>query len=352
MWTARRKDRKGERGFRADAGATAPAERPTATEAELVAEIEQLSEANRANRSTEVERALLRLRNLAGIRRLHAAEGGATYPDPELDRLPGGGGLPELARDQLTPGLLRAGILRDGCVLVRGLVAREAALRFAECIDRSFAQRDRHDTGEPFDSAYYSEFDPQGGLGEELARPWIKQGGGVLAADAPMPSFQMLELFLAAGMPQLARDYLGEPVMITAQKTTLRKAEPSVPGAWHQDGRFLGPVRALNLWLPLSRCGDEAPGLDIVPRRIEYLVTTQTEEAMLDYMISQQRAEEAAGETPIIRPIFEPGDALLFDELFLHKTGSDPSMPRPRYAIENWFFSASAFPSEYAPIAV
>ena len=26
----------------------------------------------------------------------------------------------------------------------------------------------------------------------------------------------------------------------------------------------------------------------------------------------------------ILRPIFEPGDALLFDELFLHQTGLGP----------------------------
>ncbi len=81
-------------------------------------------------------------------------------------------------------------------------------------------------------------------------------------------------------------------------------------------------------------------------------VTTQTDEAVLDYMISQRMAEEVAGPTPILRPIFEPGDALLFDDMFLHKTGSDPSMPEPRFALENWFFGASAFPDGYAPIAV
>ena len=86
----------------------------------------------------------------------------------------------------------------------------------------------------------------------------------------------------------------------------------------------MGEVRSLNLWLSLSRCGDVAPGLDIVPRRFDHFVTTQTDEALLDYMISQRMAEEAAGETPIMRPIFEPGDALLFDDMFLHKTGSDP----------------------------
>ena len=43
----------------------------------------------------------------------------------------------------------------------------------------------------------------------------------------------------------------------------------------------MGDVRALNLWLSLSRCGDESPGLDMVPRRLDYLVTQQTEEAVL-----------------------------------------------------------------------
>ena len=53
-----------------------------------------------------------------------------------------------------------------------------------------------------------------------------------------------------------------------------------------------------------------------------------------------------------MRPIFEPGDALFFDELFLHQTGSDPAMPKPRFAIENWFFGASGFPAEWSPLAV
>jgi hypothetical protein len=53
-----------------------------------------------------------------------------------------------------------------------------------------------------------------------------------------------------------------------------------------------------------------------------------------------------------VRPIFEPGDALFFDELFLHQTASDPAMPNPRYAIESWFFAPSGFPGDYAPLVV
>jgi hypothetical protein len=114
----------------------------------------------------------------------------------------------------------------------------------------------------------------------------------------------------------------------------------------------MGDVRSVNLWLSLSRCGDEAPGLDIVPRRIGEFLVSQTEEAKLANQISQSTAESAAGEGGIVRPIFEPGDALFFDEMFLHKTGSDPSMSKPRFALESWFFAPSAFPAPYDPLAI
>jgi hypothetical protein len=318
---------------------------------ELLAEIERLTERERAGASVEIERDLIGLRNQAGLRRLHAARDGAGFPDPAGVQLREGP-LPEFSPQELTPELIRAAFLRDGCLFVRGLIPRERAIEFAQHIDRSFAEREQYDTGQPHDAAFYDEFKPFDHVGEDLGRPWIKEGGGVLAVDSPLLNFEMTEILGEARMPELVRGYLGEPVLTTAHKTTLRKAEPSVPGGWHQDGRFMGKVRSLNLWLALSRCGDVAPGLDIVPRRFDDFVTTQTDEALLDYMISQRMAEEAAGETPIMRPIFEPGDALLFDDMFLHKTGSDPAMPEPRFALENWFFGASGFPDGYAPIAV
>lgn len=319
---------------------------------DLHAEIERLTDANRANPDRAVERRLLRLRHVAGIRRLEAAEGGAEYPAPDFERLPDAGELPEIAAADVTPELLRAGILRDGCLLVRGLVQRDAALAFAARIDRCFEERERADAGGSAADGYYEEFRPEAPFSPFVARDWIKDGGGVLAADSPLLSFELTELFRAADVPRIVDGYLGEPAMISMHKTTLRKASPSVPGAWHQDGTFMGDVRSLNLWLSLSRCGDVAPGLDIVPRRLDQLVATQTDEAMLPIQASQAKVEEAAGDTPIIRPIFEPGDALFFDELFMHQTASDPSMPNPRFAVESWFFGASAFPADYAPVAV
>jgi len=353
MWRLRRRrnDDAGGRTAVAEPPAEASEDYPGST-SELLAEIERLTAANRGQRDPELERRLLRLRHIAGTRLLDGARGDAQHPEPDRDALPADAGLPELAPEQLSPALLRAGILRDGCVLVRGLVPRADALAFAQRIERAFAERERRDAGGAAAPGYYDEFAPHPRFNPVTERPWIKEGGGVLAADSPLLAFEMLELFGRAGVPELVEGYLGEPGLISVQKTTLRKAEPAVGGAWHQDGAFMGRVRSLNLWLSLSRCGDEAPGLDLVPRRLDGLVATQTDEAVLSYQVSHRKAEEAAGDMSIIRPIFEPGDALFFDELFLHQTGSDPTMPNPRYAIENWFFGPSGFPREFAPLAV
>ena len=101
--------------------------------------------------------------------------------------------------------------------------------------------------------------------------------------------------------------------------------------------------------LALRRRGAGA-GHRAAPAR-DLVATADRRGACSTTTVSQREVEEARGRQPILRPIFEPGDALFFDELFLHQTGSDPSMPKPRYAVENWFFGGSAFPAEYAPIA-
>jgi hypothetical protein len=342
-------------------GATATIEREAHPEEgfegsldELLEEVERIRQANLADPSRETERRLVRLRHLAGIRFVDEAPTAVDFVAAAAGRLPPGDPLPEIAASDLDPGLIRAGILRDGCLLVRGLMPRDRAEAMAYQIDEAFEQRERHEAGQRIDPGYYEEFVPDPRVGEPVVRGWIKQGGGLLAADAPTLHFEMMEMFGSARLRELVTAYLGEPALISVHKTTLRKADPSVPGAWHQDGFFMGEVRSLNMWLSLSRCGDESPGLDLLPTRLEHYLATNTEEAALDYTISQRQVDEAATAvgTKVLRPIFEPGDALFFDELFLHQTGSDPSMKKPRYAIENWFFGGSSFPAEYAPIAV
>jgi Phytanoyl-CoA dioxygenase (PhyH) len=319
--------------------------------ADVFAEITALTAANRAAPDRDVERRLLRLRHDAGVRLAREQGARGVHPTPDLDPLPEADGLPDFTPADVTPERLRAAILRDGCMVVRGLVARDTATAFAAEIERAYAERERKDAGGTAEPGYYEEFRVEAPFKGPI-RPWIKEGGGLLAADSPKLAFQMMEMFDTAGIPALVAGYLGEPAAISLHKTTLRKVEPTVVGAWHQDGAFMGDVRSVNLWLSLSHCGDVAPGLDIVPRRLDSLVATGTDGAFLADQVSQATAEEAAGDQAIVRPVFEPGDAVIFDELCLHQTGADPSMPDTRYAIECWFFGGSAFPASYAPLAV
>jgi len=311
-----------------------------------------LDEANRGSRDSEVERRIRHLRHLAGIALL---ENPATEPrfveaSPDLPSVGPDSRVPEIGPEELTPEVLRGSILTHGCLLVRGLMDREKSLSMAADIDRSFEVRGALSEGEFDSDGFYDEMNAE----EPFAvteRSWVEEGGGVLACDSPRLLFDMLEAFGEAGLRELIADYLGETPAISAQKCTLRKATPDVSGAWHQDGKFLGDVRSLNVWLSLSRCGDVAPSMDIVPRRIDEIVEVGTDDATFSIQVSDAMAARVAGDAGIVRPIFEPGDALLFDELFLHQTGSDPSMPNPRYAIESWFFGPSAYPDGYVPIA-
>jgi len=328
---------------------------PTISAGELLAELDALSAATRERRSPELDRELLKLRHQAGIALLdQPTTEEPRWPEPDFSSLPDGA-IPEVTKHQLTPELVRAAFLRSGCLLVRGLIPRADVDALLDAVNAAYAARNAGggDAYEPFatDPRYDRiAFD----RGVISADGW----GGLWPADAPAAATTMFDAFERAGIAELAEGYLGERPAISVNKSLLRRMDPPAPGAekgpsaWHQDGAFLGGVRALNVWLALSHCGDVAPGMDLVPRRLDGIAPAGTEGAVFDWSVSQAVAEESAGEHGIVRPIFEPGDVLLFDELFLHATASEPGMTQPRYAVECWFFGPSAYPDGYAPLAV
>jgi hypothetical protein len=317
-------------------------------------EIAQLTAENLERRDPEKERRILELRHRAGVALGLQSSGDAGYPEPDIDALPDGD-LPEVGPEELTPELLRAAIVGHGALLVRGMLDPAEAERLAGEIEQAFQAHEAHKEGGSVPEAYYEEFNPESGF-QLGSRAWVNTASGLWGTDSPRVMFSMLEAMDRAGLQRVATGYLGERPAISVEKCTLRRVNPDfLPGnnysAWHQDGAFLGDVRALNVWLTLSRCGDVAPGLDIVPKRLDYIAPTGGEGTAFNWSVSQQVAEECAGDLGVKRPIFQPGDVMLFDELFLHSTAADPGMTETRYAIETWFFGPSAFPDEYTPLA-
>lgn len=314
--------------------------------ADLFEKIEELERANRESNDPETERRLIRLRHQAGARLLAEAVPGE-YASADFESLPEGSGIPEVDRGQLTPELLRAAMLRNGCLLVRGFVPAAEAIHLVAEIDRAHEFRAAQDANGSASQSYYHEFVPDPEFGHLIGREWVSDTD-LWAADSPRVMFEMTEMFERAELRDLVSGYLGERPTLSVEKCTFRKVSPEAGNVWHQDGAFLGDVRALNVWLSLSRCGDQAPGLDVIPRRFEGFVHEGTQE--FDWAVTNERAEEVAGGVEVVRPIFEPGDMLLFDELCLHRTAANPEMPNYRYAIESWFFGPSGFPAEYSPL--
>ena len=63
-----------------------------------------------------------------------------------------------------------------------------------------------------------------------------------------------------------------------------------------------------------------------------------------------RRARRSPATRQILRPIFEAGDAILFDDMNLHRTAVAPEMTHERYAIESWFFAPSHYPDAQIPV--
>ena len=102
--------------------------------------------------------------------------------------------------------------------------------------------------------------------------------------------------------------------------------------------------------MALTDCGVDAPGMDLVPKRFETIQETGTGGAIFDWAVGPEAVAQLAVDAPVVRPHFRAGDAMLFDDLFLHRTALDPSMTRTRHAIESWFFAPSHYPEGHVPL--
>ena len=108
----------------------------------------------------------------------------------------------------------------------------------------------------------------------------------------------------------------------------------------------------MNVWLALTDCGRDAPGMDVVPRRIDRVLETGTAGARFEWSVSPSKVGELLDGAEPLRPEFRAGDLLLFDQLFLHQTATDPAMTRDRYAVETWCFGPTGYPDKQVPLVL
>jgi hypothetical protein len=307
----------------------------------LLEAIDVLTDANRRRRDPRIEHRLLALRYRAFPQLLAATTAPPPGPATGEDAFPDVAGLPEVAAGQLTVARLRSAIQRRGSLVVRGLVPRARTDALVEAIDRLFAGDDALAAGRWGMTRWRRP-----SLTNRAQRRWHRQTGAFLVVDSPATMFDVIETYEEAGLRALVTGYLAERPALLARKWTLRRVPHDAPmGDWHQDGAFMGrDIRSLNVWLSLSHCGADAPGLEIVGRRLAHIVETGTDGAFFDWSVGPG-AVQRCSEGSIVRPVFEPGDALFFDHMNLHRTVVGPGMTRDRYAIEAWFLAPSTYPA-------
>lgn len=143
---------------------------PVQTLEELRAQIGTLIRANRARRELTTEREPLRLRYLAGIQLVDTTPKPPEFAMADTGALPKANGLPEYVLGEMTPGLLRAALLRDGCALARWLIEPGNAIRFAEGIERAYQEREWIESGQSVGEGCYEEFEPDSAIGRNGTR--------------------------------------------------------------------------------------------------------------------------------------------------------------------------------------
>ena len=319
--------------------------------------IDLLTTSNRRERSSRIEERLVVLRHDAFFHQTSSSSL-PHWPPPVSDRFVDHHGIPEIQREQLSADVVRDGVFNRGSIIIRGLLPDSDVECLREGIIQTYKHHDMALAGAPTSETtpWFVPFQPTPQDGDQdLNREWYRNGGAELAADSPRGLFNLIESLESNGLINLVSRYLGERPGLSVRKTSLREipCDHDAENGWHQDGAFLGEgIRTMNLWIALSDCGVDAPSMDMVPRRLDYIVPTGTEGAMFSWSVSKTQIAEACGGGEPTHLHFKAGDAIVFDEMNLHRTSTLPGMTKSRYAIEAWFFAPSCYPLDQLPLMV
>lgn len=316
--------------------------------------IELLTSVNKEFPSPIVSERIVSMRN-EGFFTIQRNRSELEWPPKTSNAISAIGAIPETNINELTEAHLRNGIIGHGALIVKELLSEQQIVKLRECIDKAIYAYDARESSDNVNVQGW--FSPLKTFPDaetlDFERKWVRDASGVLAADSPFALETLITTLKDAGIIAVIEAYFGEKPVLSLKKTTLRRVPPDTNGGWHQDGAFLGDnIRSVNVWIALTDCGIDAPSMDMIPKRLDSIIPTGTGEASFSWSLDENAAQVAGGACPPIRLHFKAGDAILFDEMNLHKTAADPSMTKVRYAIEAWFFAPSCYPVEQIPILV
>jgi hypothetical protein len=318
----------------------------------LVEAVDRLAAAARASDDVDLLERLIDLRAAAAAAGT-PAEGRTPWPPPYTDPFPGQRGqVPEIPAAALTSDVLGGAVAHHGALVVRGVASPAQVQAAVSTIDSVHALGDGAPSGATVDPRLFRPLETPRSK-DRVLRQVVRDQGGTWLADSPAGAALLLDALGDMGITACIEGHLGERPFFSLQKSTMRRSLPVFNlVAWHQDGSFLDPeVRTMNVWLALSACGgpdSDRPALEVMPRRIDEILPVDG--VMSPHSVSYDLVAELAADTPTTIPVFEPGDAILFDQHFLHRTHLSEQMTSIRYALECWFFAPSHQSPNYLPL--
>jgi ectoine hydroxylase-related dioxygenase (phytanoyl-CoA dioxygenase family) len=176
----------------------------------------------------------------------------------------------------------------------------------------------------------------RGALPPELATPYQRQYVPLELLATPRP---VAEIILHPAVLALARAYLEKEPEVDANSyvRAIRVSRGDAHLPFHQDQTIL-QRRLVNVWIALDACGEDAPGLEIVhgswSRLLEPSPPPQPRFAVERAQLDDSAVVGAFGAGALWRPVFEPGDAMLFSGATVHRTHCTPAMRADRMSVE------------------
>lgn len=248
--------------------------------------------------------------------------------------------LPELQYEDARADEAVALIERYGCVLLRGAISSNLLAVYYEAAKAAYAVRDwQYAHGEletvlPL-AAYHSgtinvhDIDPPG---------------------APRDT-AIVELVQQSALAQIHKRLFGPKIALPINACVLRRqgvARNLPPVPYHQDQgfypEFMGIAdghahRVVNAWIPFVACGENAPGLEVYPEKLDGLMHALGRGAgttgLYDYIeIGDETLYAHIDREKLWTPVYAPGDMMLMTNHTLHRTHMTSAMKDERISLE------------------
>lgn len=249
------------------------------------------------------------------------------YPKPDVrfrkDLFIGETGIPEIAASDLTAEAIASGVLNHGGLIVRGLYNSDQ-IEFLK--SASLIERERK----------------------------LKAPKSIISSYT---FCRLLKVYEECGLLDSIKEYLGPEAVIVLERARVRYKDNSIAGGlgWHQDGSYFGAkCFALNCWTAITPCGVDNCGLRIIPKRNETRIGWAKEgKAPLLYTENiRSLVRDIAKQNPPIDPVFNAGDAMIFDEMTLHRTFVPEKVTKEQIVSISWFFAKSQIRGYKTPLAI